>query len=100
MSAKHFLQIGSVAALAALVAGGLASAQLRPSVASVIAPAVPSETPTVLAAAPTFNFGHTGPSDFGPSHWSGYYGWNGHPLYMWQEYHSDYSYYPHDRSHS
>jgi len=80
--------------------GGLASAQPRQSGPPAIAPAVPHGPPIVLAAGPTLNYGSTTPNDFGPRHWSGYYGWNGHPLYMWQEYRSDYSYQPYDRSYS
>jgi hypothetical protein len=102
MSEKRCMQIGSAAVLAAIVMGGLASAQPRPSGPPAIAPAVPHGPPTVLAAGTTLHYGSTNttPNDLGPRHWSGYYGWNGHPTYMWQEYRSDYSYHPYDRSYS
>ncbi len=91
MSAKHFVKICIfTAALAALI-GGLAYAQPWP-------PGRPANQFAV--ARQIVSYGSTMPKNFAAPHWSGYYGWNGHPLYIWNEYSSDYSYYPYDRSYS
>src|SRR5690348_8406199 len=92
MSAKHLVEICfSAAAFAVFIGGGLAYAQPWP-----LGPPV-NQSPV---AKQIVSYGSTMPKSFAAPHWSGFYGWNGHPLYVWNEYSSDYSYYPYDRSYS
>ena len=91
MPAKRLMKICLFAVtLAAFMEGGLAYAQPRPVWLSVQFP----------VAKQTISYGSTMATNFAAPHWSGYYGWNGHPLYIWNEYSSDYSYQPYDRSYS